>query len=183
MNFRFSNKKIIIISIFSVLFLAIIGLSIFFIVTNTPEPVTITSNDNSFKLIIPGKIEFYRKDTTTLDIYSSKDEMVLTSNVISKQRDVNLPDVVGLEMASLYSTKDNVENLSELIKLELKDYEAYKYSYTYFDAEYNDNFYTEVVWIVTDKNIYALDLQVVTKNQEKYKTLFNDIINSFEEIA
>lgn len=183
MNFRFSNKKVIIISIFSILILAIIGFSIFFVVTDVPDPVIITSNDNSFRLVIPGKIKFDRKNTTTLDIYSSKDEMVLTSNVISKQRDVNLSDVVGLEMAGLYSTKNNLENVSELIKLELKNCDAYKYSYTYFDAEYNDNFYAEVVWITTDKNIYALDLQVVTNNQEKYKPLFNDIINSFEEIA
>jgi len=181
MNFKFSNKKTIIISVVLVVLIAII-LSIFFITNNNSTPVELTSNDNSFRLSIPGKIKFERKNSNTLDIFSEKDEMILSTTVMEKQRDVNLEDIAKLEMAGLSSLKQNLDNLSDLSKIELKDYEAYRYSYTYYDQDYQNDFYTEIVWIKTEKNIYVLDCEVIIKNQEKYKTLFNEIINSFEEI-
>lgn len=181
MNFKFSNKKTIIISVVLVVLIAII-LSIFFITNNNSTPVELTSNDNSFRLSIPGKIKFERKNSNTLDIFSEKDEMILSTTVMEKQRDVNLEDIAKLEMAGLSSLKQNLDNLSDLNKIDLKGYEAYKYSYTYYDQDYQNDFYTEIVWIKTEKNIYVLDCEVIIKNQEKYKTLFNEIINSFEEI-
>lgn len=181
MNFKFLNKKTIVISVALVVLIAII-LSIFFITNNNSTPVELTSNDSSFKISIPGKIKFERKNSNTLDIFSKKDEMILSTTVMEKQRDVNIEDIAKLEMAGLSSLKQNLDNLSDLNKIEVKNYEAYKYSYTYYDKDYQNDFYTEIVWIKTEKNIYVLDCEVITKNQEKYKTLFNEIINSFEEI-
>lgn len=181
MNFKFLNKKTIVISVALVVLIAII-LSIFFITNNNSTPVELTSNDSSFKISIPGKIKFERKNSNTLDIFSKKDEMILSTTVMEKQRDVNIEDIAKLEMAGLSSLKQNLDNLSDLNKIEVKNYEAYKYSYTYYDKDYQNDFYTEIVWIKTEKNIYVLDCEVIIKNQEKYKTLFNEIINSFEEI-
>lgn len=182
MNFNFKNKKTIIISVVCIVLLIAIVLSIYFVNKNNSTPTVLTSNDNSFKISIPGQVKFERKDTTTLDIFSEKDEMILSTTVIEKQRDVDLNSIAKLEMAGLSSLKQNLDNLSDLSKVELKGYEAYKYSYTYYDKDYQSDFYTEIVWIKTEKNIYVLDCEVITKNQEKYKTLFNEIINSFEEI-
>ncbi len=178
-----SAPLIYIVAIFCVLIVIAITCAIFLLNRETPSPVEVTSNDDTFKLTIPGKVEFTRKTTETLDIYSSKDEMILTSSVIQKKDEVNLRDIASLEMAGLYSNKTNLNNVSELTQVTIKDYEAYKYSYTYFDEEYNSDFYTEVIWISADKYLYALDLEVITKNQEKYKPIFENIINSFEEIA
>lgn len=178
----FSNKKNILISIVCILVLIAIILSIYFINKLNSTSTVLTSNDNSFKVSIPGKIKFEKKNSSTLDIFSKKDEMILSSTVIAKERDINLKDIVELEMAGLPSLKTNVDNLSDSNKIELKNYEAYKYSYTYYDTDYQNDFYTEIVWIKTEKNIYVLDLEVITKNQEKYIPLFNEIISSFEEI-
>ena len=51
---------------------------------NNSTPKLLTSNDNSFKISIPGQIKFERKDTATLDIFSEKDEMILyeTGNTV-----------------------------------------------------------------------------------------------------
>lgn len=181
MKFNLTNKKIIIPAVIVIL-LIILSLAIFFVYKNNSTPVELTSNDNSFKITIPGNIKFERKSTDTLDIFSKKDEMILSSTVIKKEREINLSDAAALEMAGLHNLKPNLDNLSELNKIDLDGYEAYKYSYTYSDKDYENDFYTEIVWIKTDKNIYVLDLEVITKNQEKYKDLFNKIINSFEEI-
>lgn len=178
----FFNKKIILISVICILALIAIILSIYFINKLNSTPMVLTSNDNSFKVSIPGKIKFEKKNSATLDIFSKKDEMILSSTVITKERDINLKDIVELEMAGLPSLKTNVDNLSHANKIELKNHEAYKYSYTYYDADYQNDFYAEIIWIKTEKNIYVLDLEVITKNQEKYVPLFNEIINSFEEI-
>ena len=182
MNINFSNKKKIIISIISILIIAIPIIAAIFFSTSIPQPMEIVSNDGSFKLIIPGQIKYERKETDTLDIYSTKDEMVITSNIIAKEKEINLQEIVSSEMTNLPNTRNSAENISDLNKIDSNKYEAYKYTYSYFDEEYNDIFYTEVVWISTDKNIYVLDLEVITKNQDKYKPLFNNIINSFEEI-
>jgi len=179
----FSAPLIYIIAIFSILIVIAIACAIFLLNRDAPSPVEITSNDGTFKLTIPGEVEFTRKTTETLDIYSSKDEMILTSSVIQKKEDVNLKDIASLEMAGLYSNKTNLNDVSELSQIAIMDYEAYKYSYIYFDDEYNSDFYTEVIWIATDKYLYVLDLEVITKNQEEYKPIFENIINSFEEIT
>lgn len=181
MNINISNKKIAI-PLVAIILIIVLAVSLILILNHKSQPTQLTSNDNSFRITIPSKIKFERKSTDTLDIFSKKDEMILSSTVMKKDRDVNLSDVAALEMAGLSNNKSNLDNLSELNKIDLKNYEAYKYSYTYFDQEYNNNFYVEIVWIKTDKNIYVLDLEVITKNQEKYKDLFNEIINSFEEI-
>lgn len=181
MNINISNKKIAI-PLVVIILIIVLAVSLILILNHKSQPTQLTSNDNSFRITIPSKIKFERKSTDTLDIFSKKDEMILSSTVMKKDRDVNLSDVAALEMAGLSNNKSNLDNLSELNKIDLKNYEAYKYSYTYFDQEYNNNFYVEIVWIKTDKNIYVLDLEVITKNQEKYKDLFNEIINSFEEI-
>lgn len=178
----FSSKRMFLIPIFCLLFLVILVIVLSFLGKKIPEPTELISNDGSFKLVVPGKVKIERSNSNTLDFYSSEDEMIVTSNVISKQREVVLSDIVSSEMADLPNNRNRLENVSDLIKLELNGCEAYKYSYTYFDEAYNNSFYTEVVWISTDRNIYALDFQVIIDNQEKYKPIFTEIISSFEEI-
>lgn len=181
MKLDFLNKKTIIILVV-VLILIILAICGYFAYKKSKTPVTLTSNDNSFKLTVPGNIKFSKKDSDTLDIFSKKDEMILSSTVIKKEREIELSDAAALEMAGLPNIKTNLDNLSSLTKFELNGHEACKYSYTYFDKDYNNNFYVEIIWIKTDKNLYVLDLEVITKNQEKYKTYFDSIVNSFEEI-
>ena len=41
--------------------------------------------------------------------------------------------------------------------------------------------YSNVVWIKTQKQIYILDFEVISKNKDKYITVFDDIANSFKE--
>lgn len=183
MKIFFSKRKIaIIISIIVILLIAGICTSIYYVSKNNMKTTELVSNDNSFKLTVPSKIKFERKESDTLDIFSEKDEMIISSTVIKKEKEINLSDAVYLEMAGLHNTKQQLDNLSGLENISIQNSEACKYSYNYFDEKYNDFFYTEIVWIKTEKNIYVLDCEVITKNQEKYKPLFTEIISSFEEI-
>ena len=167
--------------VFSIILIILI-IIIHSINAKTPENQILTSNDNSFSITIPGSILFETKDSDTLDLFSATDEMAISTTVIEQQNDTALYDIVALEMSTLSNTKKELADLSELEKIELKDYEAYKYSYTYFDEVYDDHFFAEIAWIKKDNKIYVLDCEVVTKNQDTYISNFNKIIYSFKAI-
>ncbi len=59
---------------------------------------------------------------------------------------------------------------------------ASEYSLVYYDSTYKKDFYCHVVWIETSSNIYVLNFEVKNENAEKYKSIFNDIKNSFKEL-
>ena len=141
--------------------------------------------DNSFKVTVPNRVKYKVKEVSdenyTLDFYSVKDEMFFYSNVIDKQSEIDLNEVVSTEKNNLCSNLEDVKIVSDVTESNINNYKACKYSYTYTDSSYGNNLYAEVVWIETDSKIYILDLEVITKNMEKYKTIFEEIENSFVE--
>ena len=145
----------------------------------------ISSYDNSFKLTIPNRIKYKIKESSeqnyTLDLYSVKDEMFLYSTVIDKKTEINLEETVKNEKENVSKTLSNFNNILDVQKISIQNYNSYKYSYTYSDSDYGKDLYAEIVWIETDSKIYVLDLEVITKNMNKYKTLFEKIESSFIE--
>ena len=179
------KKKHIFILIFIIILIAILALAghkiykIYFCSTD------ISSYDNSFRLSIPNRIKYKIKESSeqnyTLDLYSIKDEMFLYSTVIDKKSEINLEDTVKNEKESVSKTLSNFNNILDVKKTSIQNYNSYKYAYTYSDADYGKDLYAEIVWIETDSKIYVLDLEVITKYMSKYKPLFEKIESSFIE--
>lgn len=124
--------------------------------------------DNSFKVTVPNRINYKIKETSdenyTLDFYSIKDEMFFYSNVIDKQSEIDLKEVVTTEKNNLSSNLSNVNIVSDVTESNINNYKVCKYSYTYTDSSYGNDLYAEVAWIETKSKIYILDLEVITKN-------------------
>lgn len=148
-------------------------------------PITLNSIDNSFSITIPGKVKLKTRESTDgdykLDVYSIKDEMFLNSTVFELQHDIDLLDAVSNEKSTLSTSRQIIGDISDTSEIAIKDYNAYKYSYTYHDSDYNDDIYAEIVWIKTKKSIYILDFEVILKNKDKYIPIFASIANSFTE--
>ncbi len=146
----------------------------------------ITSIDNDFKISVPNRVKFKVKEPSQenyfLDFYSVKDEMFFYSNSINKQSEINLKEIVNNEKNSVSLNLQNVNMLSDICEFTINNYKACKYSYTYTDTSYGNDLFAEVVWIEANSEIYVLDLEVITKNMEKYKEIFETIINSFDLI-
>lgn len=180
-------KKIITIIVIILILACLLGLLGFHIYNTYFCSTEVTSFDNSFKLTIPNRVKFKVKESTepdySLDFYSVKDEMFFYSTVINKQSEIVLKDVVNEEKLSLNTKLKNFNLISDLQELKINNHLAYKYTYSYTDSEYGSDLYAEVVWIETDAKIYILDLEVVLKNIEKYKPIFDSIEKSFIEIS
>lgn len=150
------------------------------------KPVTISAVDNSFNLTIPGKIKLKTREFTDadykLDLYSVKDKMFLNTLSIEKKQDLDLEKVVSEEKSSLSEQRKEIKEVSETQKIDIRDYLAYQYHYQYYEEDFGEDVYCQIVWIQTQNTIYVLDLEVVMSNQAKYLPIFEQIISSFEEI-
>lgn len=177
------NKKILI--VFIILILIVLGFLGYYFYNTYFCYTDVVAVDNSFKVTVPNRVKYKVKEVSdenyTLDFYSVKDEMFFYSNVIDKQSEIDLNEVVSTEKNNLCSNLEDVKIVSDITESNINNYKACKYSYTYTDSSYGNNLYAEVVWIETDSKIYILDLEVITKNMEKYKTIFEEIENSFVE--
>lgn len=179
-------KNKIVLTVFIIILLAIIVLLGYHIYNKYFCYTEVSSIDNSFKLTIPNRVKFKIKNSDKenyfLDLYSVKDEMFLYTSVINKKSEVDLNEAVDSEKNNLVTALTNVNSISDTSELTINDNKSCKYSYIYSDSEYGKELYSEVVWIETESKIYILDLEVITKNMNKYKPIFEEIENSFIEI-
>ena len=178
-----NTKKIFIFIILLLLILGVIFGVIF--IYNNAKATTLTSADNSFKITVPGNVKFKQQiqENTdySLDIYSVKDEMFFNSTVVAKQKEIDLLEAINKEKADVPNIRSNVRNATNTTEVTIKDVTAYQYSYIYYDDVYKKDLYVQVVWIQTARNIYVLDFEVITQNQDKYIPIFNKMISSFQE--
>lgn len=114
----------------------------------------------------------------SLSLYSKKYESYIYGSSISKIRDVNLYDLVLDDKKTFIDNPEHIINSSEILPINIGDYSGFEYEIEYFDSEYNDNFYSNVIWIETPDCIYVVNLEVLLKNKEDVKPILIDIKNS-----
>ena len=182
---NFKKSYIIIPNI--VFVLIIIGCAIYF--SLSPEKVTyntLSSVDNSFSIVLPSNVSYQINNTDNnhfiLDLYSPEDEMFLYATKIPKQRELDLYQVVEDDKVSYLKEKQNIREESTIIPYTIGDYKSYEYKFIHYDSSYQKDFYSNIVWIETPKNLYILNFEVANDNKEKYLDIFNNIKNSFTEL-
>lgn len=178
------HKKIII-TISIVLVLVILGFGIYSLYKYL-TPITVTSSNNEFSLQIPGKVDFKESASGSseyvLDLYSLKDQMMLYSTIIDNiDSGISLEEAITSEKDNIPNARENARDISDVTKMNIPNCESYKYTFTYHDSNLESDLYSNVVWIKTQKQIYILDFEVISKNKDKYVTVFDDIANSFKE--
>lgn len=177
-------KKVFIIIVI-ILILILLGFGIYSLYKYL-TPVTVTSSNNEFSIQIPGKVDFKEAASGSseyvLDLYSLKDQMMLYSTIIdSVDNNISLEEAITSEKDNVSNARENARDISDVIKMDVPNCEAYKYTFTYYDSSLETDLYSNVVWIQTEKNTYILDFEVILENKDKYTTIFDDIATSFKE--
>ena len=177
-------KKVFIIIVI-ILILILLGFGIYSVYKYL-TPVTVTSSNNEFSVQIPGKVDFKEAASGSseyvLDLYSLKDQMMLYSTIIDNvDNNISLEEAITSEKDNVSNARENARDISDVIKMDVPNCEAYKYTFTYYDSSLETDLYSNVVWIQTEKNTYILDFEVILENKDKYTTIFDDIATSFKE--
>ena len=177
-------KKVFIIIVI-ILILILLGFGIYSLYKYL-TPVTVTSSNNEFSIQIPGKVDFKEAASGSseyvLDLYSWKDQMMLYSTIIDNvDNNISLEEAITSEKDNVSNARENARDISDVIKMDVPNCEAYKYTFTYYDSSLETDLHSNVVWIKTDKHIYILDFEVVLENKDKYEPIFDQITTSFKE--
>ena len=177
-------KKVFIIIVI-ILILILLGFGIYSLYKYL-TPVTVTSSNNEFSIQIPGKVDFKEAASGSseyvLDLYSLKDQMMLYSTIIDNvDNNISLEEAITSEKDNVSNARENARDISDVIKMDVPNCEAYKYTFTYYDSSLETDLYSNVVWIQTEKNTYILDFEVILENKDKSTTIFDDIATSFKE--
>lgn len=177
-------KKVFIIIVI-ILILILLGFGIYSVYKYL-TPVTVTSSNNEFSVQIPGKVDFKEAASGSseyvLDLYSLKDQMMLYSTIIDNvDNNISLEEAITSEKDNVSNARENARDISDVIKIDVPNCEAYKYTFTYYDSSLETDLHSNVVWIKTDKHIYILDFEVVLENKDKYEPIFDQITTSFKE--
>ena len=183
-GFFMKLKKVFIIIVI-ILILILLGFGIYSLYKYL-TPVTVTSSNNEFSIQIPGKVDFKEAASGSseyvLDLYSLKDQMMLYSTIIDNvDNNISLEEAITSEKDNVSNARENARDISDVIKMDVPNCEAYKYTFTYYDSSLETDLYSNVVWIQTEKNTYILDFEVILENKDKYTTIFDDIATSFKE--
>ena len=177
-------KKVFIIIVI-ILILILLGFGIYSLYKYL-TPVTVTSSNNEFNIQIPGKVDFKEAASGSseyvLDLYSLKDQMMLYSTIIDNvDNNISLEEAITSEKDNVSNARENARDISDVIKMDVPNCEAYKYTFTYYDSSLETDLHSNVVWIKTDKHIYILDFEVILENKDKYEPIFDQITTSFKE--
>ena len=182
---EFIKKNYLYIGIGISIFLIILIILLFFIFKNSKITYyTLTASDGSFQISFPSNISVTHNNDNefVIDLSSTKADMFFYANTIKKSRMVDLVQVINKDKENDFKLKQNIHEDSGLIPLPLDSYTGYEYHYIYTDNSYGKDFYSNVVWIETDKNLYVLNFEVPQENVEKFQDIFNNIKNSFVEL-
>lgn len=177
-------KKVFIIIVI-ILILILLGFGIYSLYKYL-TPVTVTSSNNEFSIQIPGKVDFKEAASGSseyvLDLYSLKDQMMLYSTIIDNvDNNISLEEAITSEKDNVSNARENARDISDVIKMDVPNCEAYKYTFTYYDSSLETDLYSNVVWIQTEKNTYILDFEIILENKDKYEPIFDQITTSFKE--
>jgi hypothetical protein len=184
---KLNIKKVCIgISILVIIILAII-ICIFYY--SSKKEITyspITASDESCQITFPSNISYKinQKDNNEfiIDLYSTNDEMFFYATKISKLHDIDFYQIVNDDKENYLKNKENIYDDSGIVSSNIPNYTSYEYSFIYSDTSYGKDFYSYVVWIETDNNLYVLNFEVIRDNMDAFKDVFYKIKNSFVEL-
>ena len=130
-------KKVFIIIVI-ILILILLGFGIYSVYKYL-TPVTVTSSNNEFSIQIPGKVDFKEAASGSseyvLDLYSLKDQMMLYSTIIDNvDNNISLEEAITSEKDNVSNARENARDISDVIKIDVPNCEAYKYTFTYYDS-------------------------------------------------
>lgn len=181
------NKKYLYIGIGVAVLIILIILSLFLIFhKKVLSYKTFTASDGSFQIMLPNNITYQNNikenQQFIMDLYSEKDDLFLYATKIQKSHEVDLSQIVEDDKKLHLATKKNIREDSGIVSSMLQNYPVKEYHFVYNDTSYGKDFYSNIIWIETNTNLYILNFEVANENMEKYQGIFLNIKNSFVEL-
>jgi hypothetical protein len=109
--------------------------------------------------------------------------MFFYATKIAKLRQVDFYQVVIDDKENYLQDKQNIYDDSGIVSSDIPNYTSYEYSFIYSDTSYGKDFYSYVVWIETDNNLYVLNFEVVKENMDLFKDIFSRNKKFFRRIV
>jgi hypothetical protein len=175
------------IGILIIIAIVIVGCVLYSPKNNEITYSTLISSDESFQISFPSNISYkinQKEDNEfIIDLYSTDYEMFFYATKIAKLRQVDFYQVVNDDKENYLQDKQNIYDDSGIVSSDIPNYTSYEYSFIYSDTSYGKDFYSYVVWIETDNNLYVLNFEVVKENMDLFKDIFSRNKKFFRRIV
>ena len=154
---------------------------------NKKQDTIITDANGSIQITVPGNLKFENlpssNGTYDIGVYSNSEDIYIYINSSINMTGKEIETIAKEDMENNVPTMNNARDVSELSKIEIQDYTAYTYHYTYTDGQYNKDYYSQIVWIQAGEKVYLMNLEVNRNNIDTYQTTLNTIITSFKVLS
>ena len=181
-------KKIIIISIISVI---VLGLLIWILLSPAKETIekieekdnpnaVFYSQDKTITLELPKTYNFTQYIPTNNYIFELRntDNLNIFISEVSKIQNKELADVISADQSSYISQFNKYSNLSNVSEFDLGGLKAYSYSFHYLDSKTKIAYYLQTIWLQKNDNYYILDIEFPLDSLSENSKIINDVLNS-----
>lgn len=181
-------KKIIIISILSVI---VLGLLIWILLPPAKETIekieekdnpnaVFYSQDKTITLELPKTYNFTQYIPTNNYIFELRntDNLNIFISEVSKIQNKELADVISADQSSYISQFNKYSNLSNVSEFDLGGLKAYSYSFHYLDSKTKIAYYLQTIWLQKNDNYYILDIEFPLDSLSENSKIINDVLNS-----
>ncbi len=181
-------KKIIIISIISVI---VLGLLIWILLPPAKETIekieekdnpnaVFYSQDKTITLELPKTYNFTQYIPTNNYIFELRntDNLNIFISEVSKIQNKELADVISADQSSYISQFNKYSNLSNVSEFDLGGLKAYSYSFHYLDSKTKIAYYLQTIWLQKNDNYYILDIEFPLDSLSENSKIINDVLNS-----
>lgn len=181
-------KKIIIISIISVI---VLGLLIWILLPPAKETIekieekdnpnaVFCSQDKTITLELPKTYNFTQYIPTNNYIFELRntDNLNIFISEVSKIQNKELADVISADQSSYISQFNKYSNLSNVSEFDLGGLKAYSYSFHYLDSKTKIAYYLQTIWLQKNDNYYILDIEFPLDSLSENSKIINDVLNS-----
>lgn len=151
------------------------------------QDMVITDNNHSIQITVPGNLKFENLPSENgnydIGVYSKDKDIYLYINSSINSTTKDIEAIAKEDMENNVPTMNGSRDVSELSKIDIQDYTAYTYHYTYTDGQFNKDYYSQIVWIQAGETVYLMNIEVNTEQLSTYQTTIENIITSFKVLS
>lgn len=181
-------KKIIIISLVSII---VIGLLIWLLLPPAKETIEkIEENDNPnsifysenkiISLELPKAYNFTQYIPANNYIFELRndDNLNIFVSEVGKIQNKELSDVVSADQPSYIANFNKYSNQSNISEFDLGGSKAYSYSFHYLDSKTKVAYYLQTIWLEKNDKYYILDIEFPLDSLSENSKIINDVLDS-----
>lgn len=160
---------------------------VFFTGCGQKKDMVITDTNQTMQITVPSNLKFENlpdgNGNYDIGVYSKDKDIYLYINSSINSTTKDIEAIAKEDMENNVPTMNGSRDVSELSKIDIQDYTAYTYHYTYTDGQFNKDYYSQIVWIQAGETVYLMNIEVNTEQLSTYQTTIENIITSFKVLS